>query len=65
MAELSIPLKPPTPENPWRVNFDRSYFHRDGADGKTWQSELSCWSPTFGSFHDVSKFGELTFTDGR
>ncbi|OGV32229.1 MAG: hypothetical protein A2020_14525 [Lentisphaerae bacterium GWF2_45_14] len=65
-AELAIPFKSlglerPSEENPWKVNFTRNYFYR-GKDKDTWQGELSCWNPTFGSFHNVEKFGKLYIT---
>jgi hypothetical protein len=65
-AELAIPLKSlglelPTKENPWKVNFTRNFYYKKSKDAKKWQNELSCWSPTFGSFHNVERFGSLHF----
>jgi len=62
-AELAIPFKSldlerPTVKNPWTVNFTRNYFY-PAKDKNIWQCELSCWSPTFGSFHNIEKFGKL------
>jgi hypothetical protein len=66
MAELAIPLKSldlefPGKENPWKVNFTRNFYYKKNKDSEQWQNELSCWSPTFGSFHNVERFGELSF----
>ena len=68
-AELAIPLASldlatPTKEKPWRVNFARNYFHVPGdpaQEPKKWQQDLSTWRPTFGSFHNVERFGTLYF----
>jgi hypothetical protein len=64
-AELAIPLKSlglktPSKENPWRVNFCRNHFYKKDGE-KTFQQELSTWSPTHGSFHNTDKFGSLIF----
>ena len=64
-AELVIPLASlalahPTKDKPWRANFCRNHFYKiGGKDG--WQSELSTWRPTFGSFHNVERFGTMWF----
>ncbi len=64
-GELVIPLaslnlEHPTKAKPWRANFCRNHFYKvDGKDG--WQSELSTWRPTFGSFHNVERFGVMWF----
>jgi len=64
-AELVIPLASldlalPTKDNPWRANFCRNHFYKTGGtDG--WQRELSTWRPTFGSFHNVERFGTMWF----
>ncbi|OGV64000.1 MAG: hypothetical protein A3K19_04335 [Lentisphaerae bacterium RIFOXYB12_FULL_65_16] len=68
-AELAVPLAsmelaPPTKDAPWRVNFCRNFFYSlDPPDTKAphWQTELSTWRPTFGSFHNVDRFGTLWF----
>lgn len=62
-AELAIPFKSldlerPSEKVPWTVNFTRNYFY-PAKDKNIWQCELSCWSPTFGSFHNTEKFGKL------
>ena len=64
-AELAVPLASltiaaPTADAPWSVNFGRSYYFNTGA-GKPWQRELTVWRPTFGSFHNVERFGTLYF----
>ena len=64
-AELAIPLtalelKRPTRRKPWRVNFCRNHFFKEGGEGP-WQRELSTWRPTFGSFHNVERYGTLWF----
>lgn len=66
-AELAIPLKSialksPTKENPWKVNFCRNYFYILDEKSKTWKNELSAWSPTYGSFHNVNRFGNMYFS---
>ena len=63
-AELAIPLASlnlaaPTKENPWRVNFCRNHFYTEGSP--VLQLERSSWRPTFGSFHNVDRFGILFF----
>ncbi|OGV44917.1 MAG: hypothetical protein A2017_21160 [Lentisphaerae bacterium GWF2_44_16] len=64
-AELAIPLSSlelstPAEANPWRVNFCRNYYYfKEGV--KDFQHELSTWSPTYGSFHNVERFGKLVF----
>lgn len=37
-----------------RVNFFRNHYYKDQNQV---QWEQSCWMPTFGSFHDVDKYG--------
>jgi hypothetical protein len=39
----------------WAANFCREYQGRSGIG-----QELSCWSPTMGSFHNMDRFGTLT-----
>lgn len=61
-AEVAIPFESldlikPSKDNPWKINFTRNYYYRKGSS--QWQCELSCWSPTFGSFHNVNYFGTL------
>ena len=57
--EIKIPLKSfgatKSLENSrWRFNICRN---------KKSDKSLACWSPTFGSFHNYSKFGELSFSN--
>lgn len=64
-AELVIPLASldldlPTKDNPWRANFCRNHFFK-AAEKDGWQRELSTWRPTFGSFHNVERFGAMWF----
>ncbi|MBN1674012.1 MAG: DUF4838 domain-containing protein [Kiritimatiellae bacterium] len=64
-AEVAIPLASlelarPSRADPWRVNFCRNYFYKEGGKGG-WQVELSTWRPTFGSFHNVERFGTMWF----
>jgi hypothetical protein len=61
-AELAIPLSSlelavPTRNQPWQVNFCRTYFYTDDM-GYT-KKELSTWRPTFGSFHNAERYGRL------
>ncbi len=39
---------------PWRLNICRSFGQ---------QGQLSCWAPTWGSFHNYPFFGRLTLGD--
>ncbi|HRU04299.1 MAG TPA: DUF4838 domain-containing protein [Candidatus Brocadiia bacterium] len=68
-AELAIPLKSldlaaPTAKEPWQVNFCRNHYYpvagvpgvKDG-----WMWEQSSWRPTFGSFHNIERFGVMVF----
>ncbi|MBN1674373.1 MAG: DUF4838 domain-containing protein [Kiritimatiellae bacterium] len=62
-AELAVPLASlelarPTKDKPWRVNFCRNHFYKENGKG-VWQRELSTWRPTFGSFHNVERFGTM------
>ena len=64
-AELAIPLAsleltPPTKDAPWKVNFCRNYYYRL-PDSVLWQWETSSWRPSFGSFHNVDRFGVMWF----
>ena len=64
-AELVIPLASlelanPMKDKPWRANFCRNHFYKKGGKGP-WQLELSTWRPTFGSFHNVERFGTMWF----
>ncbi len=58
-AEMVIPLASlvlahPSKDKPWRA------IYKAGGKG-AWQSELSIWRPTFGSFHNVERFGTMWF----
>jgi hypothetical protein len=72
-AELVIPLASlelpePTREQPWRINFTRNHFYvaADPAqEPRQWQQELSTWRPTFGSFHNVDRYGVLFFENAH
>ncbi|OQA86251.1 MAG: hypothetical protein BWY31_01454 [Lentisphaerae bacterium ADurb.Bin242] len=58
-GEIAIPLadlkfKNPAGNGTFRVNFFRNHYPKEGNQVR-W--EQSCWMPTFGSFHDVGKYG--------
>jgi len=58
-GEMAIPLadlkfKNPVKDGSMRVNFFRNHYYKDQNQV---QWEQSCWMPTFGSFHDVEKYG--------
>jgi hypothetical protein len=60
LASMDLPA--PTKEKPWKVNLGRNYFwSEDKGEVKTWQRDLSTWRPTFGSFHNVDRFGAMVF----
>ena len=64
-AELAIPLASlelarPTKDKPWRINLCRNHFYKE-AGNDAWQRELSTWRPTFGSFHNVERYGTMWF----
>ncbi len=62
MAELAIPLKEIdfNPANgPWKINFMRNFYYKDGKKGK-WNHNITCWSPNYGGFIDMSRYGDLS-----
>ena len=68
-AEIALPLASlklpkPTARDPWRVNLCRNHYYpqKGRPKGKVlWQWEQSTWRPTFGSFHNVDRYGKLYF----
>ncbi len=61
--EAMIPLVELVFQNPlqqgsFKVNFARNHHSRQN-DQDNWKWEQSCWQPSFGSFHNVDKFGLL------
>jgi hypothetical protein len=57
-VELSIPWnefeRAPLPEEAWLVNFTRQ---------RKVEIERSAWSPTFGTFTNVSRYGQIRFSE--
>ncbi len=61
-GEIAIPiaalqLKNPVAKNTFRSNFARNHRYTDLKKSRRW--EQSMWLPTFGSFHNMDRYGKL------
>jgi cellulose/xylan binding protein with CBM9 domain len=57
-VEMAIPLK--TLETD--INVDNTVWQMNFCRNRSNPGENSCWSPTFGNFHNFGRFGKIVFT---